>query len=308
MTAPGRRAASGREPLAEVAAVTQRLSVLLAAGVTPASAWQHVAASTGSILASRVAGAPSASVADAVIEAAASLDPLEAAAWRGLAAAWTVATRAGAPLAPCLRRYSQSLRDLAQAQRDARVALAAPVATARMVLALPIVGVLFGTALGFNTLAVLFGTVIGWICLAVGGALMAIALKWNASMVARARPKDPAPGIGCDLMAIAVSGGSALDHARAIVDETVARFCLPAIVGVDEVLELSRSAGVPAAELLNSQAEELRRVATARAQEDAAALGVRLMLPLGLCILPAFMVLGVVPLLIAVISSTVGSL
>ena len=127
-------------------------------------------------------------------------------------------------------------------------------------------------------------------------------------MVARARPKDPAPGIGCDLMAIAVSGGSALDHARAIVDETVARFCLPAVVGVDEVLELSRSAGVPAAELLNSQAEELRRVATAHAQEDAAALGVRLMLPLGLCILPAFMVLGVVPLLIAVISSTVGSL
>jgi tight adherence protein B len=31
------------------------------------------------------------------------------------------------------------------------------------------------------------------------------------------------------------------------------------------------------------------------------------MLPLGLCILPAFIVLGVVPLLIAVVSSTVGS-
>jgi tight adherence protein B len=64
---------------------------------------------------------------------------------------------------------------------------------------------------------------------------------------------------------------------------------------------------VPAADLLTSEAEELRRVATARAQEDAAALGVRLMLPLGLCILPAFMVLGVLPLLVAVITSTVGS-
>jgi len=31
------------------------------------------------------------------------------------------------------------------------------------------------------------------------------------------------------------------------------------------------------------------------------------MLPLGLCVLPAFMVLGVLPLLIAVVSSTVGT-
>jgi tight adherence protein B len=32
------------------------------------------------------------------------------------------------------------------------------------------------------------------------------------------------------------------------------------------------------------------------------------MMPLGLCVLPAFMLLGVAPLLIAVLSSTVGSL
>ncbi|MBG6055524.1 tight adherence protein B [Salinibacterium sp. CAN_S4] len=307
MRARGRTVPSRTEPLAEVAAVTQRLSVLLAAGVTPGSAWQHVATSTGSVVAARVAASPSAPVADTVLAEVEALDPVEGAAWRGLAAAWTVATRAGAPLAPCLRRYAQSLRDLAQTQRDASVALAAPAATARMVLALPVVGVLFGMALGFNTLAVLFGTPVGWVCLAVGAALMATAWRWNAAMVVAARPKDPAPGISCDLMAIAVSGGNALDHARSIVDEAVVRFSLPAVVGVDEVLELSRSAGVPAADLLTSEAEELRRVATARAQESAAALGVRLMLPLGLCILPAFMVLGVLPLLVAVITSTVGS-
>ncbi|MDJ0334257.1 type II secretion system F family protein [Salinibacterium sp. G-O1] len=287
--------------------MTQRLAVLLAAGVTPASAWRHVAASTGSTVAARVAAARDSETADAVAKAASGLDPLESGAWRGLAAAWTVATRAGAPLAPCLKRFSQSLRDLAQTQRDSKVALAGPIATARMVVVLPAVGVLFGMVLGFNTLATLFTTPIGWACLAVGGILIAAALRWNRSLVAKARPTDATPGIGCDLMAIAVSGGSSLDSARAIVDETVTRFALPGISGVDEVLELSRSAGVPAAELLHSEAEEQRRVATAHAQENAATLTVTLMLPLGLCILPAFMVLGVFPLLVTVISSTAGT-
>lgn len=295
------------EPLGEVAAVTQRLAVLLAAGVTPASAWQHVAASTGSIVASTVAAGTDTDIAHALATAATGLHPLESAAWRGLAAAWDVASRAGAPLAPCLRRYAGSLRDLAQTQRDARVALAAPIATARMVVALPVVGVLFAMALGFNTLATLFGTPVGWVCLVVGCGLILIAMRWNTRMVTAARPKDASPGIGCELMAIAVSGGGSLDRARATVVAAVARFGLAEITGVDEVLELSRNAGVPAAELLHSEAEEQRREATAVAQQKAATLGVRLMLPLGLCILPAFMVLGVFPLLVTVISSTVGT-
>lgn len=297
----------GPGSLAEVATVTQRLAVLLAAGVTPASAWQHVAASTGSAIALTVASQGEAGIADAVVHAAVGLDPIEMGAWRGLAAAWSVATQAGAPLAPCLREYSRSLRDLAQSQRDAKVALAAPVATAKMVMVLPAVGVLFGMALGFNTLATLFTTPIGWGCLVIGAALIGAAQRWNRSLVAKATPKEAAPGIGCDLMAIAVSGGGSLDRARVMLDDAVRRYGLPPIGGVEEVLALSRSAGVPAAELLRSEADEQRRVARANAQEQAAALAVRLMLPLGLCILPAFMVLGVFPLLVTVISSTVGS-
>lgn len=55
------------------------------------------------------------------------------------------------------------------------------------------------------------------------------------------------------------------------------------------------------------EVKERRWAARADAQERAAALSVRLMLPLGLCVLPAFMALGVLPLLIAVVSSTVGT-
>jgi tight adherence protein B len=56
---------------------------------------------------------------------------------------------------------------------------------------------------------------------------------------------------------------------------------------------------------LRAEAEELRRLARARSAKKAAVLSVRLMLPLGLCILPAFMVLGVAPLALSLMASTV---
>jgi tight adherence protein B len=283
--------------LAEVATVTHRLAVLLAAGVSPASAWRH--AGSVSVVGRRVAAGAD------LGEAAAATTGLQRQAWLGLAAAWSVATDAGSPLAPALRGYALSLRELGEAERDARVALAGPVATARIVMVLPLVGILFGLALGFNTLATLTGTPVGWACLAVGGGLLLLAGRWNARLVRAARPTSATPGLACELMAIALAGGASLDRARAVVDGAVGRFGVQE-EEVAEVLELSRAAGVPAAELLRSEARELRSTARAAAQERAAALSVRLMLPLGLCVLPAFLALGVVPLLVTVISSTVS--
>ncbi len=61
---------------------------------------------------------------------------------------------------------------------------------------------------------------------------------------------------------------------------------------------------MPAVTLLRSAAEEARRVARSDAQAAAARLGVRLMLPLGLCVLPAFFAVGVVPLMATVLGAT----
>jgi tight adherence protein B len=40
----------------------------------------------------------------------------------------------------------------------------------------------------------------------------------------------------------------------------------------------------------------------------AASLAVRLMLPLGVCVLPSFMLLGVAPVVLSIVSSTISSL
>lgn len=231
----------------------------------------------------------------------------ERGAWRGIAAAWRVATDAGAPLAPSLAQFAVGLRSLADAQRDTEVALAGPVATSRLVMALPAVGVVFGMLLGFNTLGTLLTTAPGIACLVLGSALLLVGARWTRRLVRRAQPTDVLPGLQLELLAIAVSGGGSLDRSVASVSAALLECRLPALDGAaDATLALSARAGVPARALLLAEADDARRSARASAQAAAAVLAVKLMLPLGLCVLPAFMVLTVAPMVIAIVSSTVA--
>ncbi|MDK1359974.1 type II secretion system F family protein [Arthrobacter sp. zg-Y1219] len=59
--------------------------------------------------------------------------------------------------------------------------------------------------------------------------------------------------------------------------------------------------GAPSAAVLLAEAAQLRRRRAREAERRAAALGVRLVVPLGLCALPAFLALTVVPLLLSLL-------
>ena len=323
----------GEPPIEDVAAVTQRLAVLLSAGVSAVSAWDYLLpdepAGAGAgpeagapsrhptepdaarvVRAAAAAGRRGDSIADAVAQEARALGGQAGDAWLGLAAAWGVATAAGAPLAACLRELAGSFRDLGQVHRDLAVALAGPNATARMVMGLPLVGILFGSVLGFNTLQTLFLTGPGLACLGAGALLMVAGARWNRRLVRSARARDPTPGHALDLTAIGMAGGGSVARARTLVRSVTERYGVGgggSEAAIDRVLALSARAGVPAAELLRSEADQLRRDARSDGQRRAATLSVTLMIPLGVCVLPAFMLVGVVPLLLTVLSSTLRS-
>lgn len=298
-----------------VATVVHRLSVLLDAGVAPVSAWQHAASGIDSLVAGAVAagvverGVVGRELVDLLLSARMLAPPGEREAWAALAAAWAVAIESGAPLAPTLRRFAQVLRSLANGRRNVEVALAGPLATSRIVLALPAIGLLFGMLLGFDALRILVTTPAGWACFVAGGLLVIGGVRWNRRLIRAARVVDATPGLALELLAIAVSGGASLDRARALVEGALTEAELPALgAGADSVLSFSRAAGVPASALLHAEADELRRVATADGERRAAELGTRLLLPLGVCILPAFIALGVAPIVVSIVSSTAASL
>jgi pilus assembly protein TadC len=74
------------------------------------------------------------------------------------------------------------------------------------------------------------------------------------------------------------------------------------LASVVAVIRFSARTGVALAPLLQSHADELRRGEHRRRQIAAARLGVMLVLPLGVCVLPAFVLLGVVPVLLTLVS------
>jgi tight adherence protein B len=298
-----------RSDLAAAAGAVDRLAVLLDAGIAPSSAWRHVAR-TSAVAAVVADGSPAGhELAARIADAAASAPVAEQTAWRAVAAAWRVAADAGAPLAPTLRELAGTLRALAQTAREIEVALAGPTATARVVLGLPLVGLALAGLLGVDALGTLVTTPPGWVCLALGAALIVLGLRWIRRMVRAASQLDPTPGLGLDLLAIALRGGAGAARATGLVADAIRDAGLPP-TGDDgtELLAFSRDAGVPAAGLLRAEAEERRRAERAAGAARAARLETRLLAPLGLCVLPSFVLLGVAPVLLALLSSTAAVL
>ncbi|MFJ4254900.1 type II secretion system F family protein [Microbacterium sp. NPDC090003] len=281
---------------ADAATSVQTLAVLLQAGAMPAVAWRHLA-ETGDrhaiAIVSRIdAGEP---IADA-IEA-------EGGVWVDLAAAWEIATTVGAPLAEVLRTLAETLRDAASAADDVRIALAEPAGTARLLLWMPLAGLLLGFALGFDTIGVITRNPIGAACVIVGGGLVLLARAWTARLLRRARPSPGTPGMRAELVAVALAGGASIDRALGLLD-AVGAVSHGREDRVPDVLELSRAAGVPAIELLRASAAQERHASRVEGRLRASRLSTRLLLPLGVCTLPAFLLLGVAPMLLSVLTST----
>lgn len=75
----------------------------------------------------------------------------------------------------------------------------------------------------------------------------------------------------------------------------------PQILALRDALSFAALTGAPSAAILYAQAARIRRERFRGAEKQAAALGVKLVVPLGLCSLPAFVCLGVVPVLLAML-------
>ena len=320
-----------RTDAATAADTILRLAVLLQAGVAPGRAWAYLA-EAGDERAVRVAaaGARGIPLSDAILAAGEppsrpgrrtrpAAVPAATEPWRDVADAWQVATTVGAPLAESLRGLAAALRDAQEAADDVRIALAEPAGTARLMAWLPLVAVALGAALGFDTFGVLSSSPLGLACLAAGALLILIARRWTAALVRRASADGGVPGLGAEILAIALSGGVSIERATSVVREATGKQAT-AQQGTgqqasgqatgegiepetDAVLALSRAAGVPAVELLRASAAQARHRARVDGRLRAARLSSRLLLPLGVCTLPAFLLLGVAPMLLSVMTT-----
>lgn len=273
----------------EVARLVQSAAVLMSAGLSPDRVWSYLGVSKA--------------------EAVSRSEP----SWQSFAAGWSVATTVGAPMAQSMRCLAASLRDGAGVVRDIQTALVGPQSASRLIMYLPLAALGLGALLGFNSLEFLFLRPLGWACIIFSSLLIYVGSKWTAKLTLRATPLSWNPGLRAELTAMALGGGVSIERAVSLVTSELGQAPESKEEGhpkgsetasIERVLALAEEAGVPAAELLRAEANRQRYEARAEGQAMAQRLGIQLLLPLGLCSLPAFVFLGVVPLIVSVLSST----
>lgn len=296
------------KPTPAIEVVAQRSASLLRGGVPVSRAWQVLEADPGDSAELREALSTIQTRLGAGSGASDALAAVDGSQWRVLAATWRVAERSGAAVAPVLDRFAESMRELTKLAEHRSVLLAGPRATIRLVIALPPLALLLGGLLGFDPLPAL-ATPAGAVTACVGLLLLVLGGLWASVLAQRVAKADWVAGWEFELMAVALSGGSppaaasllALDCADLARAEWVRLEGFAARGAVTAMVAAGQSLGTPLGPLLRAEAERSRAVAKVELERAAERLGVSVLMPLGVCVLPAFVLLGVVPVLLAVL-------
>ena len=176
---------SRRQAVALRAELTEMLGALvteLKAGAAPRPALAAAAADLPQLRTlSSAAATPGGSVPSALLQISAA--PGGALAGR-VAAAWVVADQTGCGLARPLARLHHAVHIEEHLRQEVLAQLAGPRVTARLLAALPLVGVALGVGLGADPVGFLVGTPVGLGCTAVGLTLIATGMWWTSRITA----------------------------------------------------------------------------------------------------------------------------
>ncbi|MEV0830642.1 type II secretion system F family protein [Nonomuraea rubra] len=183
---PARRAEAWRRASIELC---QSLAAELSAGRTPSDALTRAVTAVDlpdpALLRPVIAAARDGGDVSAALTSSAPQEGGEG--LRHLAACWEVSTTAGAGLASLIDRVAHTLRTAQAHRQDVAAQLAGPRTTARMLAALPALGLLMAAALNMHPLSFLFGTLPGLMCLLAGVTLDVCGLWWTTRMATRAQ-------------------------------------------------------------------------------------------------------------------------
>ena len=249
---------------------------------------------------------------------------------------------AGAPLATSLERAAEHAEERIDALLGRQSALAAPRATGRILSWLPLLGLGLGVLMGSDPVGVLTGSVLGALTGLLGLGLAFAGRRWTAALVHRAEVESAASNgaeqtsnmppvdtaLVLELLAAQLRAGlaplAALGTlAEALNSRALHTVCQRLQMGSNwgsawsgsaagtfgelrDALAPAYTGGAPSTALLLSLADAHRLSERRAAERAAGKLSVALVVPLGLCSLPAFICLGIVPIIISLLPTLTG--
>ena len=241
-----------------------------------------------------------------------------------------------------LERAAEHAEERIDALLGRQSALAAPRATGRILSWLPLLGLGLGVLMGSDPVGVLTGSVLGALTGLLGLGLAFAGRRWTAALVHRAEVESAASNgaeqtsnmppvdtaLVLELLAAQLRAGlaplAALGTlAEALNSRALHTVCQRLQMGSNwgsawsgsaagtfgelrDALAPAYTGGAPSTALLLSLADAHRLSERRAAERAAGKLSVALVVPLGLCSLPAFICLGIMPILISLLPTLTG--
>jgi tight adherence protein B len=213
----------------------------------------------------------------------------------------------GSPLS-ALSQLEQLAEQQFENSAKLRVSGTVPKATASLVLWLPLGAALLGQIAGLRSIEVFFESWLAFVSLLLGLMLLLVAQAWSARIVQSANRAQQDDEILLDAVALVLDVG--LPPNKSIVicaekfEESFARKPAEQVMSItNELFEFAQSSGGAISKLFRNRAELIRKTAAHERDELLERVSIRLLAPMAIFVLPAFVLIAVVPISIALLTA-----
>jgi tight adherence protein B len=221
---------------------------------------------------------------------------------------WGLAVQIGGPITLTLERLAEVFDRQQKNLSEIQLTFAGPQATARLVSWLPLAALALAQLVGMNPLGAVTGSLAGLVSVLLGVGLLALGQRWSKRLLDKANSTALDPGAFIDAVLVGLQGGlplrkselAAKEHFKVVFQQEVSEKDLALI---KSVAELARDSGAALTKILAAEADRLREQERYQISEQIARLGIRLMIPLGVAVLPAFILIAIVPIAISLLSN-----
>jgi tight adherence protein B len=198
--------------------------------------------------------------------------------------------RVGGPVVGTLQRFAQVLRKREELSEEIQIAATGPKASARLVMNLPLLVLVGGAVSGIPVVRLFTSSWIADASVALGLLLYWLGNNWITRLLAKGQPAGLDPGFNLELLAISVGAGLPIGLAAKEL-------------GVDESeIQFLRNE-TPTLQLITERADELRFASYTADRKRIQKTAVAILWPLGVTVLPAFVLVAIVPLALAMVIS-----
>ena len=216
------------------------------------------------------------------------LDSLQPLVSRRLAELLDLAHSCGGSVKELLEALADQIENETRLLEQIELAAASPRATARLVSLLPLVCLGFAQVLGIDVLGAVTRNPAAFFSMLIGALLLVVNHRWLRRLLSSAELKAKAQVAGLRAL-----GHISLQLSAGVTAGSIRRQGPPP--EVDEIFELAQTHGAALLPLLRSQLRHLELRARYELERSLASLAIKLLMPIGLLVLPALVFLAVIP-------------